>query len=183
MPDHPRQTAAMRLALGLVLACAFFEPAKACELCAIYGAASALGQTGSGFLITVSEQYILYNVSQVDGEEVTLVNPSYLYSSITHVVPTYNFSQTVGLSVNLPINYFDFKRTDLRYSLSAPPVLLTEKGTEFGLGDIALIGRATPFHRQTMHYSVAVNLLAGVKFPTGDASRLQDEVTQSEIFQ
>jgi hypothetical protein len=161
----------------------FAEAAKACELCAIYNAANTLGQNGSGFTFTVAEQYIPYNVSQVDGQEVTLANPNYLYSSITHVVPGYNFSSRFGVSLNLPLTYLDFKRTDLRYSLTAPPVLFTEKGTEFGLGDIALIGRFTVLNKQAMKYGFSVNLLGGVKFPTGDASRLNDEVMQSEIFQ
>jgi len=159
------------------------EAAHACELCAIYSAANALGQTGSGFLFTVAEQYIAYDTSQVDGQEVSLANPSYLYSSITHLVPSYNFSPAFGLSLNLPLTYLDFKRTDLRYSLSAPPVLFTEKGNVFGLGDIALVGRFTVFRKQAMRYGLTVNLLGGVKFPTGDASRLDDEVMQSEIFQ
>jgi hypothetical protein len=34
-----------------------------------------------------------------------------------------------------------------------------------------------------MQYGGALTLLAGVKFPTGDASRLDDEVSQAEIFQ
>jgi len=62
-------------------------------------------------------------------------------------------------------------------------VLFTEKGTEFGLGDIALIGRFTIFQKLAMKYGFTVNFLGGVKFPTGDASRLDDEVAQAEIFQ
>jgi len=37
----------------------------------------------------------------------------------------------------------NFRRTDIRYTTTAPPVVYTERGSEFGLGDIALIGRAT----------------------------------------
>ena len=170
----------MKLAFAFIL---LVEAAQACELCAIYSAANALGQTGSGFLFTVAEQYIAYDASQVNGQEVRLANPNYLYSSITHLVPSYNISPAFGLSLNLPLTYLDFRRTDLRYSLSAPPVLFTEKGNVFGLGDIALIGRFTVLRKQAMRYGFTVNLLGGVKFPTGDASRLDDEVRQSEIFQ
>jgi hypothetical protein len=43
--------------------------------------------------------------------------------------------------------------------------------------------RFTVFQSQTMQQGLTVNLLGAVKFPTGDASRLDDEVMQSEIFQ
>ena len=102
---------------------------------------------------------------------------------MTHVVPGYNFSSRFGVSLNLPLTYLNFQRTDLRYSATAPPVLFTEKGTEFGLGDVALIGRVALLQQRTMHYGLLVNALAGVKFPTGDASRLDDEVAQAELFQ
>jgi hypothetical protein len=157
--------------------------AGACELCAIYNATSAQGRSESGLLLTIAEQYIPYDTPQFDGEEVTIRNPSYVDSSITHFVPGYNFNSWLGVSVNIPLTYLNFRRTDLRYSLTAPPVLFTEKGTEFGLGDTALIGRVTVFQKSTMRYGVFVNLLGGVKFPTGDASRLDSEVAQAKVFE
>jgi hypothetical protein len=159
------------------------QRAGACELCAIYNAGSAQGQSESGFLFTVSEQYIPYRTPQFDGEEVSIANPSYVDSSITHFVPGYNFNSWLGVSVNIPMTYLNFRRTDLLYSLTAPPVLFTEKGTEFGLGDTALIGRVTLFQKSKMRYGVSVNLLGGVKFPTGDASRLDSEVAQAKLFE
>jgi hypothetical protein len=157
--------------------------AGACELCAIYNAGSAQGQSESGFLLTIAEQFIAYDTPQFDGEEVSIAKPSYVDSSITHIVPGYNFNSWLGVSVNIPLTYLNFRRTDLRYSLTAPPVLFTEKGTEFGLGDTALITRVTVFQRSKMRYGVFVNLLGGVKFPTGDASRLEDEVAQAKLFE
>jgi hypothetical protein len=159
------------------------QTAGTCELCAIYNAGSAQGQSESGFLFTVSEQYIPYRTPQFDGEEVSIANPSYVDSSITHFVPGYNFNSWLGVSVNIPVTYLNFRRTDLLYSLTAPPVLFTEKGTEFGLGDTALIGRVTLFQKSKMRYGVSVNLLGGVKFPTGDASRLDSEVAQAKLFE
>jgi hypothetical protein len=162
---------------------AVVQATSACELCAIYNAGSAQGQSESGFLFTISEQYVPYETPQFDGKEVSVPNPSFVDSSITHIVPGYNFTSWLGVSVNIPVTHLDFRRTDLRYSLTVPPVLFTEKGTEFGLGDTALIGRVAVFQKQTMRYGVAVNLLGGVKFPTGDASRLDNEVNQARIFQ
>jgi hypothetical protein len=172
----------MRLFLMLTFL-AITHVAGACELCAIYNAGSAQGQSESGFLFTIAEQYIPYRTPQFDGEEVSIANPSYVDSSITHFVPGYNFNSWLGVSVNIPVTYLSFRRTDLRYSLTAPPVLFTEKGTEFGLGDTSLIGRFTVFQKTTMRYGLFVNLLGGVKFPTGDASRLDSEVAQAKLFE
>jgi hypothetical protein len=157
--------------------------AHACELCAIYTATTARGESSGGFLFTISEQFIPYRTPQFYGKEVHPVNPDFLDSSITHLVPSYNFSPRLGVSLSLPLNYRDFQRTDVRYSLSGPPVLETQRGTELDLGDIALIGRATVFQKTEMRWGVVLNLLGGVKFPTGDTSHLQDEVEQSRIFE
>lgn len=157
--------------------------APACELCAIYSAANAQGQSSGGFSFTVAEQYIPYRTSQFEGREVKLVNPSYVDSSISHLVPGYNFSPRFGVSLNVPLTYLNFQRSDLRYSLTAPPVFFTEKGSESGLGDMALIARGTIFQYSTMQHGLVVNLLGGVKFPTGDSGRLKDEVAQAKLFQ
>jgi|ERR1041385_215015 hypothetical protein len=156
---------------------------SACELCAIYNAGNVVGESDRGFLFTLSEQYVPYNVTLFNGREVTLATPSYIGSSITHFVPGYNFSGRLGISLNIPLTYLSFRRTDIRYSTTAPPVVYTEKGSEFGLGDVALIGRATLLQANSMHYGLNVNLLGGVKFPTGDAHRIDDEVQQTLVFQ
>src|SRR6266850_5391351 len=166
----------MRLYSTLTLLLAA-QTAAACELCAIYNAGSAQGQSESGLLFTIAEQYIPYRNPQFEGEEVSTANPSYVDSSITHFVPGYNVNSWLGVSVNIPVTYLNFRRTDLRYSPTTPEGRsFTEKGTEFGLGDTALIARVTVFERSKMRYGVFVNLLGGVKFPTGDASRLDEEV-------
>jgi len=56
-----------------------------------------------------------------------------------------------------------------------------ERGTEFGVGDIALIGRFTVLDVNEMKRGIVINVLAGVKFPTGAADRVRDEVEQTEI--
>jgi hypothetical protein len=171
----------MRITVALVLLIALRE-ARACDLCAIYRAGDARGETGVGLVFIMAEQYIPYRTSQFNGVEVTPANPSYVDSSITHLVAGYNFTPRLGLSLNVPLTYLEFKRSDLRYSLTAPPVFSTEQGTEFGLGDLALIGRVNVFQINEMQYGFAVNVLAGVKFPTGDPDRLNDEVDQAKLF-
>jgi hypothetical protein len=156
---------------------------QACDLCAIYSADNALGGKTSGFSFSLSEQFIPYRTLQFESEEVHMNNPSYVDSSITHLVPGYAFSSWFGVSFNLPVEYLSFRRTDVRYVLGAPPIRETETGVESGIGDAALIGRLTLFSKRAMKYGVNATFLAGVKFPTGDASRIEDEVEQSKIFE
>ena len=169
---------------GCALLLALFLPgsAPACDLCAIYRAGDAQGGTGRGLFLSLSHQYTPYRTTQLNGQEIQLQNPSHVDSAITHAVLGYNFSSRIGLSASLPITRLQFKRTDLRYSLSAPPVLFTENGSSSGLGDLSLIGRVAVLQKVEMKRGLVVNLLAGVKLPSGDADRLREEVDQARIF-
>jgi hypothetical protein len=160
--------------------------APACDLCAIYNATSARGESSSGFLFTVSEQFISYGKLQNEGESVHLTSSAlqsfferaYHDSSITHLVPGYNFSSRLGVNLNIPIIYRSFRRTQL----TPLGELVEETGSEFGLGDMSLIGRWTLIQKVEMNYSLVFNFLGGVKFPTGDNQRLPDEVEQERFF-
>jgi hypothetical protein len=175
------------LALSIAWLLLASESIKACELCAIYNANGANGQFSSGLTLGIAEQFIPFRTTQLDGHKIDLAHENYLDNSITHLVASYNFAERVGLSLNLPVIYNSFERTDLRYF---PPgaipfgtsKLLTEKGQEWGLGDLALIGRWTVFQRLTMHSGLSINLLGGIKLPSGDSSRLEDEVEQDKVF-
>jgi hypothetical protein len=156
---------------------------RACELCAIYSADSARGERNAGWVMTLSEAFISYHTVLLNDHEVSGHDLDYRDSSVTHLVPGYNFSPRLGLNLNVPLVYHHFKRTDLQYSLTDPPVLRTERGSEFGLGDVSLIGRWTAFEKWSMEGGFAINVLGGVKFPTGDTDRIEDEVEQSEIFE
>src|SRR5262245_2198982 len=79
------------IAAVLMLLCVLEDPASGCDLCAIYGSNSIMGESTSGFLFSVSEQYIPFRTPQFNGEEVTIppgVKPDFLDRSITHLVPT-----------------------------------------------------------------------------------------------
>jgi len=169
----------MKFACVLILAVIVPNPSKACELCAIYSASNARGESGRGFLISVSEQYGSQGTLQFEGEEFGFVSPlqdAFLDTSLTHIVPAYNFSSRFGVSLSVPIMYRDFRRIEI----SSFGELIDESGTEFGLGDVAFIARFAPIQKQAMSYSVQFNLLAGLKVPTGDTDRLDQEVAQAE---
>lgn len=171
----------MKLVTFLVLWCAL-STAWACDLCGVYRAVDAGGESRAGLVFSVAEQFIPYDTTQFDGEEVHPANPDYINSSITHFIVGYNFSSRFGISLSVPLTSLQFKRTDLKYSLTAPPVIETEKGRETGLGDISLIGRVAVIQETGMDYGFVVNLLAGVKFPTGDDERLDKEIDQTKIY-
>jgi hypothetical protein len=158
-------------------------PAAACELCAIYSADSAREQRKAGLVLTVSESFIPYRTVLFNDDEVSGSDLDYRDSSITHVVLGYNLSPRFGLSLGLPVVYHNFKRTEIRYSLTAPPVVRTERSSELGLGDLSLIARCTVIEVAKMKYGFSASILAGIKYPTGDTDRIADEVEQTRIFE
>ena len=173
----------MRFLLAGLVFLALTCPADACDLCAVYSANDARGESSSGPLFSVAEQFIPFHSLQFEGREVMVANPDFLDSSITHLVPGYNLSARFGVSLNVPLVYRSFQRSDVRYSQTGPAVFYTEQGSESGLGDLAIIGRWTALAVSHMKYGLVVNVLGGVKFPTGDASRLADEAEQARIFE
>jgi hypothetical protein len=168
--------------IGPVLLWGITLTTSACDLCAIYSADNAREQRESGLFVTLSESYIPYDTLQVNGKEVEGSGLDFRDTSITHIVPGYNITRWLGVSLNVPLVFHHFKRTEIRYSLTDPAVIRTEHGNEFGLGDMSLISRLTVFERHKMKYSIGINVLAGVKFPTGDTDRIADEVEQTKIY-
>src|SRR5258706_16199536 len=76
----------------------------------------------------------------------------------------------------MPLEYLRFHRVEL----TSTGGIVDEAGTVSGLGDVALIGRLSLIQINKMKYSATVNLLAGVKFPTSDTARLQDEINSAK---
>jgi len=168
-----------RLAAGGLLYALFTAALPACELCAIYSADSARGNSGAGFVFTVAEQYVSSHTLLAEGEEfnaVPFLSRAFVDSSYTHLVPGYNFSSRVGLSLNAPLIHRNFRVTQFLTTGES----VDEEGSVSGLGDIALIGRVNLFRKIEMEYTYNVSLLAGVKFPTGDTERLDEEVAAAE---
>jgi len=150
----------------------------ACELCAIYSASNDRAGGSSGFQFTIAEQYVSAHSLYFEGHsasQYTFYAPAFLDSSYIHLVPTYNFSSRFGLSLNEPIIHREFRRVEQQ-----PTQNLDESGTITGPGDLALIGRLGLVQINKMKYSVNINLLAGVKFPTGDTARLDNEVNAAK---
>lgn len=171
-----------RAFLSALVLIAWKLTSPACDLCAVYRAGDAKGETGQGLFLSVAEQFTPFRSTQFQSKKIELQNPSHLDSSITHFVLGYNDSPRWGLSASLPFQHLQYRRTDLRYSLSAPPVFFTETGVSTGLGDMSLISRFAIIQHSSMRRGLIVNLLAGVKLPTGETDRLKEEIEQARIF-
>jgi len=87
------------------------------------------------------------------------VGDQYIRSSIWQLFAGYNFSDRLGLQFNLPIIYQEYGYQ-------------SEHGSESGIGDASLIGNVRLLQELSVDSTLVWTALGGVKFPTGDASRL-----------
>ena len=93
-------------------------------------------------------------------------------SSITQLFAGYNFNSRVGVQLNVPLISRSFKR---------PEGFEIDRGTESGLGDISLTGHFMAYRYEEMERTFTWNLLGGVKLPTGDSSRIAEELNEVEV--
>jgi hypothetical protein len=83
----------------------------------------------------------------------------YINSSILQAFAGYNFNQYAGVQINLPVIYRAYGSDTMR-------------GSEFGIGDISLIGNFVLYQKFTDSFTFNWTALDGIKFPTGDSSKL-----------
>ncbi len=148
-------------------------------------------QWWNGFYGAVAEQFTYFGTVQVDGREVSNPTGQYENSSITQLVAAYTINDRFALQLNTPIIYRYFKR---------PEGFAIDRGTESGLGDMSLLLKTVAFHYSSgagrefdvsgknpiviehePDFTISVVLLTGIKFPTGDSSRLEEEFHEVEI--
>lgn len=178
LKDHPPDIRAIPVGnqrtkvLHLLWPLLLLEPVMACDLCAVYNASAARGVHSAGFHLAIAEQFTHSGTLQEEGKEISDPVGQFRDSSITHFIAGYNVGQRFGVSLNVPYIHRSFKRAE---------GFEVEKGTESGLGDIALLGRFLVFKRFAHEFSIAVTVLGGVEFPTGDSDRLREEVEEVEV--
>jgi hypothetical protein len=144
-----------------------------------------------GWYGAVGEQFTRFGTLQFDGNEIANPTGQYLNSSITQLVTGYSLNSRFALQINVPLIYREFKR---------PEGFQIDHGTVSGLGDISLLLKTVAFHyaspaRRSFEFqgknpvfiehepdfAVSAILLTGIKFPTGDSSRLEEEFHEIEI--
>jgi hypothetical protein len=161
-----------RLCIAVAIAAAGVLSSRACDLCAVYNAGAARGESNPGFYLTLAEQFTHSGTLQDEGEKIPDPFHQYRDSSITSLLLGYNFNAKVGLTLNLPYIHRTFRRVEGG---------VVETGTESGLGDIALLGRYVPLRIVEHDYSMSLSFLGGIEFPTGDSGRLREEVNEVEV--
>ena len=150
-----------------VLTGAFAADSSACDLCSIYSAAQAHGEVGEGLFVGIAEQFTRYTTLQFEGTEISNIADQRLESSITQVLLGYNFNDRVGVQFNLPLIYRSFDRATGHGGI--------DKDTVFGIGDAALLGHYNLLFEEEKDFTFRASLIGGLKFPTGDTERLEEE--------
>jgi len=173
---------------------------RACDLCGCYTpqleAMPAMELTASPSWLAawygaVGEQFTRFATVQIDGHEVANPTGQYENSSITQLVAGYDMTSRFALQLNVPLIYREFKR---------PEGFVIDRGTVAGLGDVSLLLKTVALHyssptRRTFEvegknpiaiehepdFTFSAVLLTGLKFPTGDSSRLEEEFHEVEI--
>ena len=144
-----------------------------------------------GWYEAVSEQFTRFGTLQDNGNEVANPTGQYLNSSITQLVSGYELTSRFAIQINVPLIYREFKR---------PIGFEIQRGTVSGLGDMSLLLKTVVFHYispverdfdvsgknpvPVVHqsdFTVSAVLLTGIKFPTGDSSRLEEEFHELEV--
>jgi hypothetical protein len=125
----------------------------------------------TGFRIEVSERYTASGTLQ-DGN-VKAANPAseFLDTSLTQIGLAYDITTRFGARIDVPIVVHEFRRLTQTG---------TARGDETGFGDLALLGVVHPVWLAKTPGVFRLSLYAGLKLPSGDASRLAEEDEESE---
>jgi len=184
------------LARLLVVALTFFPLAtRACDLCGCYTpqveSMPKEKVSMSGLYTAIAEQFTHFGSLQFDDREVANPTGQRLETSITQFVAGYGINDRFALQFNAPFIYRDFRR---------PEGFAIDEGNVSGFGDVSLLAKAVLWHfvstarrefnveeknpvaiEHESDCTCSVVALGGLKFPTGDPSRLQEEFHEVEI--
>ena len=192
----PVRTANSMLARLLIVALTFFPlAARACDLCGCYSpqVESMPNERVSltGFYTAIAEQFTHFGSLQFDDREVANPTGQRLDSSVTQFVIGYEINDRLAVQFNAPVIYRDFRR---------PEGFAIDEGNVSGIGDVSLLAKAVLWHFASTAWrefnvegknpvaiehepdcTCSVVALAGLKFPTGDSSRLKEEFHEVEF--
>ena len=148
----------MKILWAVVVAGVCVQPAVACDLCSVYAATEAQGGSGKGLFGGAAEQFTHFGTLQEDGHQ-SPGEGQYIDSSVAQVFAGYNLNDNFGIQLNLPVIDRAYGSDAMHSSVS-------------GIGDLTLLGTFTAYRKQGDNYNLSVAVLGGVKFPTGDSSKL-----------
>ncbi len=157
------------LATALLLA---VTRASACDLCSAYSADDSHGPARPGWSFSAATQFTHFATLRDEGAKVPDPAAQWLDSSITQAVAACRFNDRFAAQLNVPFIHRSFRR---------PDGFAIDRGRESGLGDASLLGRWTAWRSEAESLSFGLNLLVGLKFPTGSARRIAEEFLEAEI--
>jgi hypothetical protein len=145
----------------------------ACDLCAIYRSMDAK-TSKPGFNLGVYQQFTHFGTIQDYGKDIGNPLGQKLDSSITQFILGYQFSDRFGVQLAVPYISRSFKRP----VYMDDGMLMIDKGTESGLGDLSLIGHYRAFQHLAEDTIFALDLIGGIKFPSGSSARIKEELSE-----
>lgn len=183
-------------------------PSPGCDVCGCYTPNQEMNFDPlrphlGGFYAASAEQYTFFGTTKFSGHEVANTADQYEQSSITQLIAGYNINDRVGVQINAPLIDREYKRpegfrTD-RGSVSGlgdisllANFVAFHKETDFD--HTATPATAAPRDPKTIpvpsfirgfghpkDFTFSLNLIAGMKFPTGSAGRIKEEFSEVEI--
>jgi hypothetical protein len=157
----------------LIVSLVSIQPVFACDLCAIYRSMEAK-TSNPGFNLGVFQQFTHFGTIQDSGKDIGNPLGQKIDSSITQFILGYQFSDRFGVQLSLPYISRSFKRP----TYDDAGILSIDKGTESGLGDMSLIGHYRAYQHLAEDTIFALDLIGGIKFPTGSSSRIKEELSE-----
>ncbi len=170
-PRYRRRAAGVLLFLWLAGTLPPIRSAAACDVCAVY-TATEMGESRTGFRLGLAEQYSNFGTIKRDGDEIDNGAHEWVNSSITQVLLGYGITPRLGVQLNLPLIIRKFRRLEHDGAI--------EHGDENGVGDLSLTGHFVAYSDVREDSVFRFSVLGGVKFPTGDSSRLGEELEEEE---
>ena len=154
------------------------KPLYACDACSIYSSEKVQGELTEGVTtITppslglvrtgIVEQFTYFGTIKDGGRKVSNDTGQYLNSSITQLFLAYQITQAFSFQANFPLINRTYQR---------PNGFSTDRGSESGIGDASLLGQWA-VHQD---YNFSWNLFGGLKLPTGNASRIAEELSETD---
>lgn len=126
---------------------------------------SGIGEQQSYVFTGVAEQFTTYHSFRDSGVKVPNPGNEYFDSSITQFILGYQFHDRLTVQLNIPYVYRSYQRI-----VGAT----TEKNSLSGLGDVSLHVNYVALRLEQEDWGFSWAVSAGVKFPTGSASFLDE---------
>lgn len=153
--------------IAVVLSLLITLPGLACDLCSIYNSVQSRVPLEGSWHIGAAEQITNIGTVRTRGSKVDNTAHQGMTSSITQLLVGYDQTDRLSYQVSVPFISRRFGRVNDEGT--------RETGTASGIGDLSLIARYAVLNKRTDNGVYILQLLAGIKLPTGDAHRLGEE--------